>query len=194
MYLDAFSTHINRHRAMLDPAVVTAYSKVPPDTVMTWAGLSFPIHSAVHRTAALIRHRRAIPLPTRPWSDHDLHDILRAADELLREIGQSQGVMHSIINANPSLQPHQHLHDAYRLAAQLNVRTGVLCEAPSSLTVRLLVRQLLAVLEYMKGHKLPGVKMLHWPMFQAAVASRAGGQAAGKDDRERSLALYKQFE
>jgi hypothetical protein len=179
---------------MLDPAVVTTYSNIPPDIVMPWAGLSFPLYTAAHRTAALIRHRRAIPLLARPWSDHDLHDTLRAADELLREIGQSQGTMHSIINSNPHLQPHQHLHDAYRLAAQLNVRTGVLCEAPSSLTVRLLVRQLLAVLEYMKGHKLPGVRLLHWPMFQAAIASRTGGQAAGKDDRERSLALYKQFE
>lgn len=157
---------------------------------MTWAGLAFPLHGAVHRTACLIRRRRSIPLATRPWSDCELLEILRAADELLREIGQSQATVHATIGSKPQLGPHQHLHDAYRLGAQLNIRTAVLCEAPSSLTVRLLVRQLLAVIEYMKAHSLPGAKMLHWPLFQAAVAARTGGQAVGRDDRERALAMY----
>lgn len=93
--------------------------------------------------------------------------------------------------AKPHVKPHRYLHEAFRLTCLIQLHHDVLCEPPSSLHIRLLVRQSLSLLETMIDQGLPGLCSAHWVIFQTALCCVAGGQdKAELDDRERVERIY----
>lgn len=95
------------------------------------------------------------------------------------------------LSAKPNIASHRYLHEAYRTACLLSLRTFVLLQPPSSLNIRLLVRQSLSLLEAMCDQNLPGYCSSHWVLFCTAVCAVPGQQEEGEmDDRERVDRLY----
>ncbi len=90
--------------------------------------------------------------------------------------------------------PHRYLHEAYRVACLLQLRSGVLCQRPNALTIKILVRQALSLLETMGEERLPGRCSAHWVLFSAGLCATGQGQEPGKDnDRARVRTLYADF-
>ena len=97
-------------------------------------------------------------------------------------------------SAQPHLAPHRYLHEAYRISCLLQLRSAVLCQRPQALTIKILVRQALSLLETMTDEHLPGRCSAHWVLFCAGLCSTGDGKEQGKDnDRERVRALYADF-
>lgn len=93
--------------------------------------------------------------------------------------------------AKPHVKPHRYLHEAFRTTCLIQLHHDVLCEPPSSLHIRLLVRQSLSLLEAMIDQSLPGLCSAHWVIFLTALCCVAGGQdKAELDDRERVERIY----
>ncbi len=96
--------------------------------------------------------------------------------------------------AQPHLSPHRYLHEAYRISCLLQLRSGVLCQRPHALTIKILVRQALSLLETMGEEHLPGRCSAHWVLFCAGLCATGDGNEPGKEnDRERVRKLYADF-
>jgi hypothetical protein len=91
----------------------------------------------------------------------------------------------------PHLASHRYFHEAFRIACLIQLRSFVLCNPPSSLNVRFLVRRSLSLLEAMSEQNLPGFCSAHWVIFTTAACAAPGGAGAGElDDQARAEKLY----
>lgn len=104
----------------------------------------------------------------------------------------------------PDMTNHRYFHEAFRIACLLQIKCFVLCQPPDALSVRLLVRNGLSLLETMEALNLPGFVSSHWIMFTFSICSalpndsrtasprtnRGGPSEPNPDDRWRVSKLY----
>nr|XP_019046014.1 hypothetical protein I302_04754 [Kwoniella bestiolae CBS 10118]OCF24944.1 hypothetical protein I302_04754 [Kwoniella bestiolae CBS 10118] len=189
LYHDVLGSFIFTHAPMIPKSIAQKYSRAGLDTLHTLTGVSLPLFSRMHRLAELIRLRRS--RRNKGWSDEHLLDVVKPALQIEAELNEEKLRLDALVIAKPHIQAHRYLHEAFRTACLLQLRCFVLCEPPSSLNIRLLVRQCLSLLEAMLDERLPGLCSAHWVIFQAALCAIPGGQEDEEmDDRDRSDRIY----
>ncbi|KAK6910371.1 hypothetical protein I203_104403 [Kwoniella mangroviensis CBS 8507] len=189
LYHDVLGSFIFTQAPMIPKSIAQKYSRAGLDTLHTLTGVSLPLFSRMHRLAELIRLRRS--RRHKGWSDEHLLDVVKPALQIEAELNEEKIRLDGLVIAKPHIQAHRYLHEAFRTACLLQLRCFVLCEPPSSLHIRLLVRQCLSLLEAMLDERLPGLCSAHWVIFQAALCAIPGGQEAEEmDDRDRSDRIY----
>jgi transcriptional activator protein UGA3 len=177
--------------------------------------MCFPLFCKMHLIAGLSTQRRHESRATsngyvhekNEWTDEALYDFVASADDLERQLAQEKTQAESLIRSKwtfrpvsnetgkPSLSPHRFLHEAFRIASLLALRSFVFCEPPSTYRIQLLVRQALSLLEEMQDKDLPGYCSAHWVLFVTALCSGGsepvthGGIGAARD-RSRIEKLY----
>ena len=84
------------------------------------------------------------------------------------------------------------MHEGFRVAATISVRSFILGAPPCSIGVRLLVRQSLSLLETMYEQDLPGFCSAHWQLFITALCATPSATSGKEeiDDRDRVERLY----
>ncbi|WRT66087.1 uncharacterized protein IL334_003040 [Kwoniella shivajii] len=189
LYHDVLGSFIFTRAPMIPKSIAQKYSRAGLDTLHTLTGVSLPLFSRMHRLAELIRLRRS--RQGKGWSDEHLLDVVKPALQIEAELNEEKTRLDELVLAKPHIQAHRYLHEAFRTACLLQLRCFVLCEPPSSLNIRLLVRQCLSLLEAMFDQNLPGLCSAHWVVFLAALCSIRGGQEEEElDDRQRSDRIY----
>ncbi|WWC61542.1 uncharacterized protein I303_104126 [Kwoniella dejecticola CBS 10117] len=189
LYHDVLGSFIFTRAPMVPKSLAQKYSRAGLDTLHTLTGVSLPLFSRMHRLAELIRLRRS--RKGKGWSDEHLLDVVKPALQIEAELNEEKTRLDELVLAKPHIQAHRYLHEAFRTACLLQLRCFVLCEPPSSLNIRLLVRQCLSLLEAMFDQNLPGLCSAHWVIFLAALCSIPGGQEEEElDDRQRSDRIY----
>lgn len=189
LYHDVLGSFILNRAPMVPSSLVSHYCSFNLEALNTLTGASLPLFSTMHRLAALVRQRRG--RRGKGWSDEDLFDALQRAMELEKDLTDEKKRLDALLIAKPHVKPHRYLHEAFRLTCLIQLHHDVLCEPPSSLHIRLLVRQSLSLLETMIDQSLPGLCSAHWVIFQTALCCVAGGQdKAELDDRETVERIY----
>lgn len=189
---------------MLPYSIVAAQSQTSLDALHTLTGVNLPLFAKMYRIAAAHRQRRSYVagindealLDTVRFADElevELHDEKRRLDALVLGKLDSRGIRANA-PAKPEMQTHRYLHEAFRTSSLLQIRGFVLCEPPSSLRMRLLVRQSLSLLEAMAEQNLPGFCSIHWVLFITALCCIPGHHDSQLDDRQRINKLYDSFE
>nr|XP_019010670.1 uncharacterized protein I206_03972 [Kwoniella pini CBS 10737]OCF49451.1 hypothetical protein I206_03972 [Kwoniella pini CBS 10737] len=188
LYHDVLGSFIFTRAPMVPKSIAQKYSRAGLDTLHTLTGVSLPLFSRMHRLAELIRLRRS--RKDKGWSDEHLLDVVKPALQIEAELNEEKTRLDELVLAKPHIQAHRYLHEAFRTACLLQLRCFVLCEPPTSLNIRLLVRQCLSLLEAMFDQNLPGLCSAHWVIFLAALCSIPGGQEEEElDDRQRTMSL-----
>lgn len=156
----------------------------------------------MHRIASLASQRRkegraqTHTVADASWTDEQLYDLVAAADEVEQQLGQEKSQMEALIRSEssivsaypdkPSLSSHRFLHEAFRIASLMALRSFVFCEPPSTFRIRLLVRQSLSLLEEMHEKGLPGFCSAHWVLFVTALNCKNASPSQDSDNFRQS--------
>ncbi|OWZ62588.1 hypothetical protein AYX14_00008 [Cryptococcus neoformans] len=189
LYHDVLGSFILNRAPMVPTSLVSHYCSFNLEALNTLTGASLPLFSTMHRLAALVRQRRG--RRGKGWSDQNLLDGMQRAMELEKDLTNEKKRLDALLLVKPHVKPHGYLHEAFRTTCLIQLHHDVLCEPPSSLHIRLLVRQSLSLLETMIDQSLPGLCSAHWVIFLTALCCVAEGQdEAQLDDRERVERIY----
>lgn len=204
----------------IDPEVSTAYANTQRGIPHSLTGLALPLYCILPLIAKLVNqswaHSNAII-----WADQELEDIVNKAENLeatlekeriwletfLRGASATPVVVVTVLmnsSDRPDMASHRYFHDAFRIACLLQIKCFVLCLPSDTLSVRLLVRNALSLLETMEVLNLPGFVSSHWIIFTVSICStssndncpdtihtdRGGSSESNVSDRERASKLY----
>jgi hypothetical protein len=204
---------------MIDPEVSTAYANTQRGIPHALTGLALPLYCIVPRIAKLVNqswaHCNAI------WTDQELAEIVSKAEDLEATLEKERIWLENLVRGasvtpvvvaillmpspdRPDMASHRYFHDAFRIACLLQIKCFVLCLPPDALSVRLLVRNALSLLETMEILNLPGFVSSHWIIFTVSICStlpndnrpgtiptnRGGSSETNVGDRQRASKLY----
>lgn len=203
----------------IDPEVSTAYANTQRGIPHSLTGLALPLYCILPRIAKLVNQswaqRNAI------WTDQELAEIVSRAENLEATLEKERIWLENFVRGasvtptavvtvlmpssdRPDMASHRYFHDAFRIACLLQIKCFVLCLPPDALSVRLLVRNALSLLETMEALNLPGFVSSHWIIFSVSICStssndnrpdtshteRGGSSELNVSDRERASKLY----
>lgn len=186
----------------IDPEVSTAYANTQRGIPHSLTGLALPLYCILPRIAKLVNQswaqRNAI------WTDQELAEIVSRAENLEATLEKERIWLENFVRDRPDMASHRYFHDAFRIACLLQIKCFVLCLPPDALSVRLLVRNALSLLETMEALNLPGFVSSHWIIFSVSICStssndnrpdtshteRGGSSELNVSDRERASKLY----
>jgi len=77
--------------------VVIAYAAPAQDGVHTLSGVALPILCKLHRIASMVRRRRRKTKSGSTWSDEELVDVVRAAEDMQDELKEEKKRMDALI-------------------------------------------------------------------------------------------------
>ncbi|KAL7931194.1 fungal-specific transcription factor domain-containing protein [Trichoderma chlorosporum] len=202
MYHDSYGCSLYAHGPMIDPEVSMAYANTQRGIPHALTGLAFPLYCIVPRIAKLVNqswsHCNTI------WSDQELAEIVSKAEDLEAALEKERIWLESLVRDRPDMANHRYFHDAFRIACLLQIKCFVLCLPPDALSVRLLVRTALSLLEKMEVLNLPGFVSSHWIIFTVSICSTLpndnrpdaaptnhhGSNESNDSDRQRASKLY----
>jgi transcriptional activator protein UGA3 len=168
----------------------------------------------MYRIASLIRKKRErASLSARKgnsWNYDELVDLVSEAEKIQQDLDTEKRLIDEVIESgwthrlmsmitaltnafhleHPRLEAHRCLHEVFRLTCVLQLRCQVLNEPSTSLPIRLLIRQLLGLLESMMKQNLPGWCSCHWVQFQTALYCLDIKCENEQSDRDRINVLY----
>jgi hypothetical protein len=186
--------------AIVATETLEALASVMTEGPNTLTGTTFRILIVSHQMAKLIRDGRKQRLTS--WNDENLIDTVSSAGGLEKLLEEEKERYQQLVNGK-SLQDElmaakpaafaawQYMHEGFRVAATISVRSFILGAPPCSIGVRLLVRQSLSLLETMYEQDLPGFCSAHWQLFITALCATPNGSGKDEmDDRERVERLY----
>ncbi|KAL6821853.1 fungal-specific transcription factor domain-containing protein [Trichoderma sp. SZMC 28015] len=202
MYHDSYGCSLYSQGPAIDPEVSTAYANTQRGIPHSLTGLALPLYCILPRIAKLVNQswaqRNAI------WTDQELAEIVSKAENLEATLEKERIWLESFVRDRPDMANHRYFHDAFRIACLLQIKCFVLCLPPDALSVRLLVRNALSLLETMEVMHLPGFVSSHWIIFTVSICStssndnhpdtihteRGGSSGSNVSDRERASKLY----
>ncbi|KAJ9102980.1 hypothetical protein QFC19_004537 [Naganishia cerealis] len=194
LYKDVLSTSIYVNAPVLDQDALQSYFRLKPTVINTLTGLAWPIFTTMYRVAGLIRKKRNRASQSvqdgTTWRYDELMDLVSEAEKIQQDLDSEKRLIDEVIENHPRLEAHRCLHEAFRLACVLQLRCQVLNEPSTSLPIRLLIRQLLGLLESMMKQNLPGWCSCHWVQFQTALYCLDIKCENGQSDRDRINVLY----
>ncbi|KAL7955106.1 fungal-specific transcription factor domain-containing protein [Trichoderma compactum] len=185
----------------IDPEVSTAYANTQRGIPHALTGLALPLYCILPRIAKLVNqswaHSSAI------WTDQELVEIVSKAENLEATLEKERIWLENFVRDRPDMASHRYFHDAFRIACLLQIKCFILCLPPDALSVRLLVRNALSLLETMELLNLPGFVSSHWIIFTVSICSTSsndnrsdtshtdrGGSSKSISDRQRAGKLY----
>ncbi|EHK16454.1 uncharacterized protein TRIVIDRAFT_40532 [Trichoderma virens Gv29-8] len=202
MYHDSYGCSLYAHGPMIDPEISTAYANTQRGIPHALTGLALPLYCIVPRIAKLVNqswaHCNTI------WTDRELSEIVSMAEDLEATLEKERIWLENLVRDRPDMASHRYFHDAFRIACLLQIKCFVLRQPPDALSVRLLVRNALSLLETMESLNLPGFVSSHWIIFTVSICStlphdnrpdtiptnRGGSSESNVSDRQRASELY----
>ncbi|KKO96895.1 hypothetical protein THAR02_11004 [Trichoderma harzianum] len=203
IYHDSYGCSLYAQGPAIDPEVSTAYANTQRGIPHSLTGLALPLYCILPRIAKLVNqswaHSNAII-----WADQELEDIVNKAENLEATLEKERIWLETFLRDRPDMASHRYFHDAFRIACLLQIKCFVLCLPSDTLSVRLLVRNALSLLETMEVLNLPGFVSSHWIIFTVSICStssndncpdtihtdRGGSSESNVSDRERASKLY----
>ncbi|KAJ4859866.1 fungal specific transcription factor domain-containing protein [Trichoderma breve] len=202
IYHDSYGCSLYAQGPAIDPEVSTAYANTQRGIPHSLTGLALPLYCILPRIAKLVNQswaqRNAI------WTDQELAEIVSKAENLEATLEKERIWLENFVRDRPDMASHRYFHDGFRIACLLQIKCFVLCLSPDALSVRLLVRNALSLLETMEVLNLPGFVSSHWIIFTVSICStssndnhpdnihtgRGGSSESNVSDRERASKLY----
>ncbi|KAJ2976518.1 hypothetical protein NQ176_g4911 [Zarea fungicola] len=202
LYHDTYGYSLYAQGPIIDPEVSMAYANTQRGIPHALTGLALPLYCIMPRIAKLVHQSRAHKDGV--WADQELAELVSKAEDLEKIIEEERIWLKNLIQNQPDMSNHRYFHEAFRIACLLQIKCFVLCQPPDSLSVRLLVRNGLSLLETMEALNLPGFVSSHWIMFTLSICSalpndgrtagprtnRCGPSESNPDDRWRVSKLY----
>lgn len=176
MYHDSYGCSLYAQGPAIDPEVSTAYANTQRGIPHSLTGLALPLYCILPRIAKLVNQSWAHG--NAKWTDQELVDIVSKAENLEATLEKERIWLENFVRDRPDMASHRYFHDAFRIACLLQIKCFVLCLPPDALSVRLLVRNALSLLETMEVLNLPGFVSSHWIIFTVSICS-----SLAKDDR-----------
>lgn len=203
----------------VDPEVSAAYTNTQRGIPHALTGLALPLYCILPRIAKLVNQSWAHG--NAKWTDQELVEIVSKAENLEATLEKERIWLENFVRGvsvvpvavvilltpspdRPDMASHRYFHDAFRIACLLQIKCFILCLPPDALSVRLLVRNALSLLETMEVLNLPGFVSSHWIIFTASICStlpkdnrpdttptnRGGSRESNVSDRQRASKLY----
>ncbi|KAL7908040.1 fungal-specific transcription factor domain-containing protein [Trichoderma velutinum] len=202
MYHDSYGCSLYSQGPAIDPDISTAYANTQRGIPHSLTGLALPLYCIVPRIAKLVNqswaHCNTI------WTDQELVEIVSKAENLEATLEKEKMWLETFVRDRPDMASHRYFHDAFRIACLLQIKCFILGLPPDALSVRLLVRNALSLLETMETLNLPGFVSSHWIIFTVSICStlpsdnrsdtistsRGGPSDSNVSDRQRASKLY----
>ncbi|KAL6792268.1 fungal-specific transcription factor domain-containing protein [Trichoderma sp. SZMC 28013] len=202
MYHDSYGCSLYAQGPAIDPEVSTAYANTQRGIPHSLTGLALPLYCILPRIAKLVNQSWAHCNGT--WTDQELAEMVSKAENLEGSLEKERIWLENFVRDRPDMASHRYFHDAFRIACLLQIQCFVLCLPPDALSVRLLVRNALSLLETMEVLNLPGFVSSHWIIFTVSICStlsndnrsdtiptnRGGSSESNVSDRQRATKLY----
>ncbi|KAK0758198.1 hypothetical protein N5P37_009500 [Trichoderma harzianum] len=202
MYHDIYGCSLYAQGPAVDPEVSAAYTNTQRGIPHALTGLALPLYCILPRIAKLVNQSWAHG--NAKWTDQELVEIVSKAENLEATLEKERIWLENFVRDRPDMASHRYFHDAFRIACLLQIKCFILCLPPDALSVRLLVRNALSLLETMEVLNLPGFVSSHWIIFTASICStlpkdnrpdttptnRGGSRESNVSDRQRASKLY----
>ncbi|KAH0527359.1 hypothetical protein TsFJ059_002369 [Trichoderma semiorbis] len=202
MYHDSYGCSLYAQGPAINPEVSTAYANTQRGIPHSLTGLALPLYCILPRIAKLVNENWSHC--NSRWTDQELAEIVSKAENLEATLEKERIWLESFVRDRPDMASHRYFHDAFRIACLLQIKCFVLRLPPDALSVRLLVRNALLLLETMEVLNLPGFVSSHWIIFTVSICStssndnhpdtihteRGGSSESNVSDRERASKLY----
>ncbi|KAL7793942.1 fungal-specific transcription factor domain-containing protein [Trichoderma afarasin] len=202
MYHDSYGCSLYAQGPAIDPEVSTAYANTQRGIPHSLTGLALPLYCILPRIAKLVNQSWA--RSNAIWTDQELAEIVSKAENLEATLEKERTWLENFVRDRPDMASHRYFHDAFRIACLLQIKCFVLRLPPDALSVRLLVRNALSLLETMEVLNLPGFVSSHWIIFTVSICSTSSNDnhpdtihtdlgrssESNVSDRQRASKLY----